>query len=88
MDTVPRVKLEGVEYQSVNAMFGILVGTAMNIQNQGGTPVRVSVNTVKPQADTEAFRIAPADLSVLTEIKTGNSEVWVYGNSIVHAEES
>ena len=86
MDTGEHKKLSGVEYESVNALFGIAVGSAFNIQNQGGIPYKISIGSTKPAVDTKAFRIAPPSLDALIEIKAGNSEVWALGKVIIHAE--
>lgn len=88
MDTTEHKKLTGVEYESVNALFNIAIGAAFNIQNQGSLPYKISISPTKPALDTEAYRIAPADLSTLIEIQAANSEVWVLGKTVIHADAS
>lgn len=85
-DTLPRKKLTGLEYQSVNNLFSITTGVAFTIQNQGHTPYKISIAATKPSLDTRSYRIAPAEFGSLVEIPAGGNTVWVLGKTIIQAE--
>lgn len=85
--TVPGIKLQGQEYESVNALFSITKGTAITIQNQGETPYKVTLADSKPDVKTDAFRIAPPDPDQLVTIDSGDPEVWVFGHVVIQAQE-
>jgi hypothetical protein len=79
--------LQGQEYESVNALFGITVGTAFTIQNQtDGKKFKLSVAAAKPVVNSLAYRLSPSDSDSVIEIPAGNPEVWALGHCQIQAE--
>jgi hypothetical protein len=85
--TLPAKRLKGVEYESINTLFGIAVGTAFTIQNQTkDSTFKVCISATKPANDNLAYRLSPSNGDKLIEITAGNPQVWAYGFSQIHAE--
>lgn len=79
--------LQGQEYESVNTLFGIAVGTAFTIQNQtDGDKFKLSIAASKPVVTTLAYRLSPSNSDAIIEIPAGNPEVWAYGHCQIQAE--
>lgn len=89
MTTLARQTILSDEYVSLNALFGIDVGTAFNIQVQYIYSLRVHFGTAKPPRDTDEFRLVPASLTDIYFIESGSEEVFAradMNSTIVHAE--
>lgn len=85
--TKPAKQLQNQEYESVNSLFNIGVGTSLTIQNQGDKACRISLADAKPDVKTKAYRNVPASDNALILIPAGEPEVWMLGVSQIQAEE-
>ena len=79
-DTISNVKLLGVQYQNLNTLTGIAVGTKLEIQNQTTEPVRLSISSTQPSLNTDKFFLLKDDISIIATISAGENNVWAFGN--------
>lgn len=74
------------QYYSVNSAYGIAIGTAISIQNQTSTPMKVSIASTQPVVDTDAYLLfGPYPMPPIS-IDAGESEVWVYGSGNINVQ--
>lgn len=84
MATIPDVNLLGVAYQNLYAATGIVVGTAVTIQNKSGKPVFVQNIAGQPSSSSKnGFILAPYTAIDVTGAIAG---LWAKGNGPVMVE--
>ena len=100
MGVTKEIKEVGVDdYVSVNALYGIPVGTAFTMQLQynynvkghfrNDYGVKAHFGTVKPTVDTKEYRIIPAVLTELFYVEPQSEELFVCGyltNALIQVE--
>lgn len=84
MATIPDVSLTGTVYQNLYAATGIVIGTAVTIQNKSGDPVFVQNIATQPSAGSKnGFILEPYTAVDVTGVIVG---LWAKGTGPVMVE--
>ncbi|APC44418.1 hypothetical protein [Pseudoalteromonas phage PH357] len=74
MGTIPDITIPSDDFISINTQSGLAVGTAIEIQLKGVSPVVIYEGSVKPLATV-------SDGKAVTNLKTGYAVIYVTGGS-------
>lgn len=80
-NTPPSIQLTGVDWQNLNALSGLAVGTAIEVQNQSSTAVSLAVSPTKPDINDINFVgfVVPPVPAAIANIGFGEDIVWAIG---------
>jgi hypothetical protein len=81
-DTLNAITLSGEDWEDVNALTSIAVGTSISVQNQTNQAVFIAVSATKPALSFVGIAI-PAVLSEMVTITEGENKVWLKGKGPV-----
>lgn len=84
-DTISSINLSGTDWQNLNTLFGITVGTAIEIQNQSSTSILLAISPTKPALDFKGVVVPPIP-SELATVDAGESSVWAIGSGPVNVQ--
>jgi len=85
-DTIDVITLTGTDWQDLNTLSGIAVGTAISVQNQTNQVVFIATSNTKPSITFKGLAIPPV-LSELASVSSGQSTVWVKGVGPIMTQE-
>lgn len=77
-DTIPDILVDDKSYSDINALSGLVAGTAMIITNKSPNNVRLQISSTQPDADStegEVLYPGPSTTSIKL-ISAGESTVW------------
>lgn len=84
MATIPDVVLTGTAYQNVYSATGIVVGTAVTVQNKSGNPVYLQNVAAQPSGgSSNGFLLLPNEFISVTGTIVG---LWAKGTGRIAVE--
>lgn len=84
-NTIDAIVLSGLDWENLNILSGIAVGSAITIQNQTNQNVFIAISSVKPVSSFKGFAIPPK-LESLANVPSGENIVWVFGNGPISVQ--
>lgn len=84
-NTLPSINLTGTDWQNLNTLTSIAVGTSIEIQNQSSSVVILAISPTKPALDFKGFIVPPLP-SEIAAIGAGESTVWALGSGPVNVQ--
>ena len=84
-NTIPSINLTGIDWQNLNTLSGIAVGSSFTIQNQSSDPVQLAISPTKPPINFNGI-ILPVDPATLALISAGEDIVWAVGSGPINLQ--
>jgi len=75
-DTLPNINLPTNVWVDLYAASGLPVGTAIEADNIGASPVRLTVRATQPPPDYDSFNVLPARAPYRLRNTEGDSGAW------------
>lgn len=82
LKSFPSITLSDNQWTNLNTLFGIPVGTALNVSNSGSNGCYIYINNLPPTSNTDGYLInRVADTTQSLNLSEGVETVWVKGEN-------
>lgn len=85
-DTREAVRLTGEDWEDVSVLTSIPAGTAIYLQSQSSTLIKVAISATKPDKAFKGMTL-PNDSRYQGVVTAGENKVWLYGIGPVSIQE-